>query len=196
LKPQTTVQILRCLALGGYTATVEVGELRIQGARPLAGPLPASIKANRDEIVAFLAYRCGGVWPPARDSEFYEMKEGRGVSTAEGRTGTPTWRPSEAIAGPAGTRPCGFAGVRREVNISQQGRPPGAAPTRALRGIHHGAEHPPARPVSAPKSEQNGEPKTGEHPFLMARKTRVVSLPAIPPSVKTIFTKSGRPGLI
>jgi len=165
LKPQTTVQILRCLALGGYTATVEVGELRIQGARPLAGPLPASIKANRDEIVAFLAYRCGGVWPPARDSEFYEMKEGRGVSTAEGRTGTPTWRPSEAIAGPAGTRPCGFAGVRREVNISQQGRPPGAAPTRALRGIHHGAEHPLLGRYPPLKANKTANPRRANIPF-------------------------------
>jgi hypothetical protein len=29
-------------------------------------------------------------------------------------TRSPTWRPSEAIAGPAETRPCAFVGVRRE----------------------------------------------------------------------------------
>ncbi len=64
--PQTTVQVLRCLSLGGYAATVEGGKLRVRGSQPLAGPLPASIKARRDELVAFLEEWCGGVWPPAR----------------------------------------------------------------------------------------------------------------------------------
>ncbi len=66
--PQTTVQILRCLTLGGYTAAVEDGELRIQGPQPLAGPLPSSIKARREEIIAYLSEQCGGVWPPAPGS--------------------------------------------------------------------------------------------------------------------------------
>ena len=52
--PQTTIQILRCLSLGTYTARVEGDELRIRGPQPLAGPVPASIKANRDELIAFL----------------------------------------------------------------------------------------------------------------------------------------------
>ena len=51
LKPQTTQQILRCLSLGRYTASVEDGELRIRGPQPLAGPLPASIKTRRDELI-------------------------------------------------------------------------------------------------------------------------------------------------
>jgi len=50
LTPQTTKQILCCLVLGRYTACVEGGELRISGPQPLAGPLPASIKARRDEL--------------------------------------------------------------------------------------------------------------------------------------------------
>jgi len=71
LKPQTTKQILCCLVLGGYKARVEGGELRIRGPQPLAGPLPASIKARRDELVAFLNEYCGGAWPPAPGSDFY-----------------------------------------------------------------------------------------------------------------------------
>ncbi|MBA2715245.1 MAG: hypothetical protein H0U55_17060, partial [Rubrobacteraceae bacterium] len=70
MKPQTTKQILRCFTLGRYTAAVEEGELKIRGPQPLAGPLPASIKARRDEIVDFLVECCGGVWPPAEGSEF------------------------------------------------------------------------------------------------------------------------------
>ncbi len=62
---QTTTQILRCLTLGRYTATVEGGELKIRGPQPLAGSLPSSIEARRDELIAFLEERCGGVWPPA-----------------------------------------------------------------------------------------------------------------------------------
>jgi hypothetical protein len=66
--PQTTIQILRCLTLGRYTATVEDDELKIRGPRPLAGPLPATLrdKANRDELIAFLEEWAGAVWPPAR----------------------------------------------------------------------------------------------------------------------------------
>ncbi len=75
--PQTTAQILRCLSLGGYAATVEGGKLRVRGSQPLAGPLPASVEARRDELVAFLAEWCGGVWPPAREpvSGLRELEE-------------------------------------------------------------------------------------------------------------------------
>ena len=67
MKPQTTIQILRCLTLGRYTARVVEGRLETEGPQPLAGPLPASIKARRDELVAFLEEWCGGEWPPARE---------------------------------------------------------------------------------------------------------------------------------
>ena len=73
--PQTILQILRCLTLGRYTATVEDGELRIRGPQPLAGPLPASIKANRDELIAFLNEWADGVWPPAPGSGLREVEE-------------------------------------------------------------------------------------------------------------------------
>ena len=65
--PQTPTQILRCLTLGRYTAAVEgnPSELKIRGPQLLAGPLPASIEARRDELVAFLEEWCGGTWPPA-----------------------------------------------------------------------------------------------------------------------------------
>lgn len=75
MKHQTTVQIIRCFNLGGYTATVEAGELKVRGPQPLAGPLPASIKARREKIIDFLEGCCGGVWPPAKDSEFYTKSE-------------------------------------------------------------------------------------------------------------------------
>jgi hypothetical protein len=68
LKPQTTIQILRCLTLGRYTVRVTDGELRIKGPQPLAGPLPASIKARRDELIWFLDEWAAGVWPPAPGS--------------------------------------------------------------------------------------------------------------------------------
>ena len=68
MKPQTIKQILCGLVLGRYTACVEGGELRISGPQPLAGPLPASIKARRDELAAFLNEHCGGAWPPAPGS--------------------------------------------------------------------------------------------------------------------------------
>ena len=84
MKPQTPVQILRCLTLGRYTATAEGGELRIRGPQPLAGPLPASIKANRDELIAFLNEWADGVWPPAPGSGLREVDQrlGCGLSTA------------------------------------------------------------------------------------------------------------------
>jgi len=71
LKPQTTAQVLHCFSLGRYTARVVDGELEIQGPQPLAGPLPASIKARRDELAAVLNEHCGGAWPPAPGSDFY-----------------------------------------------------------------------------------------------------------------------------
>jgi hypothetical protein len=73
--PQTTAQVLRCLTLGRYTATVEGGELRIRGPQPPAGPLPASIKANRDELIAFLNEWADGVWLPAPGSGLREAEE-------------------------------------------------------------------------------------------------------------------------
>ena len=74
MKPQTTIHILRCLTLGRYTVRVEGGELRIRGPQPLAGPLPASIKARRDELVDFLNEWGGGEWPPARGSWLREVE--------------------------------------------------------------------------------------------------------------------------
>jgi hypothetical protein len=74
LKPQTTIQILRCFTLGGYEARVEGGELRIRGPQPLAGPLPASIKARRDELIAFLEEWANGAWPPATRSGLREAE--------------------------------------------------------------------------------------------------------------------------
>lgn len=67
MSPQTTAQVLRCFSLGGYTASVVEGELVVRGPQPLAGPLPLSIKARREEFVAFLGEWCGGVWPPAKE---------------------------------------------------------------------------------------------------------------------------------
>jgi hypothetical protein len=74
---QTTAQILRCFTLGRYTAKVEGNELTVYGPQPLAGPLPASIKANRDELVAFLKEWADGVWPPAPRSELRKVQESR-----------------------------------------------------------------------------------------------------------------------
>jgi hypothetical protein len=68
LKEQTSIQILRCLTLGRYTAAVEDGELCIRGPQPLAGALPANIRARRDELVDFLNRHAGGTWPPQRGS--------------------------------------------------------------------------------------------------------------------------------
>jgi hypothetical protein len=38
----------------GYNATTKLDRKCVRGPQPLAGPLPASIKANRDELIAFL----------------------------------------------------------------------------------------------------------------------------------------------
>jgi hypothetical protein len=62
---EIAAQIFRCLALGGYSATAGGGGPRIRGPRPLAGPLPPSIEAGRDEPVGFLNGWAGGAWPPA-----------------------------------------------------------------------------------------------------------------------------------
>ena len=63
MKPQTPIQILRCLSLGGYTVHVAEGKLAIQGPQPLAGPLRENVKANRDHLVALVGEWCGGEWP-------------------------------------------------------------------------------------------------------------------------------------
>jgi hypothetical protein len=89
LNGQTRTQVLGCLTLGRYrAAVVDDGYSEIQGPRPLAGPLPASIKARRNEIVDFLEDRCGGVWPLARDSEFYGLRDKRERGRSSPRDGT------------------------------------------------------------------------------------------------------------
>jgi hypothetical protein len=82
--PQTPAQILRCFTLGGYTASLEDGHLQIRGPQPLAGPLPASIKAQRDELIAFLEEWADGAWPPAPGSGLREAERvlGGGLAVA------------------------------------------------------------------------------------------------------------------
>ena len=75
LRPQTGAQILRCFNLGGYTARVVDGGVQVRGPQPLAGPLPASIRARREELVGFLNEWCGGEWPPAPGSEIARIQE-------------------------------------------------------------------------------------------------------------------------
>jgi hypothetical protein len=82
VKPQSTVQILRCFTLGRYAARVVDGRLETEGPQPLVGPLPASIKANRDELIAFLNEWAGGVWPPAPGSELRKVQESRDCGLA------------------------------------------------------------------------------------------------------------------
>jgi hypothetical protein len=82
LKPQTVPQILRCLTLGRYAARVQDGQLRIQGPQPLAGPLPGSIRARRDELVEFLVEYGDGVWPPASGSRLRTIEEASGCGLA------------------------------------------------------------------------------------------------------------------
>ncbi len=82
MKPQTTIQILRCFILGRYKARVVDGRLETEGPQPLAGPLPASIKARRDELVAFLNEWGGGVWPPAPGSRLREAEDLLGCDLA------------------------------------------------------------------------------------------------------------------
>jgi hypothetical protein len=81
-KPQTTIQIFRCLTLGKYTARVVDGKLRIEGPQPLAGPLPASIKARRDELIWLLDEWADGVWPPAPGSGLREVERILGCGPA------------------------------------------------------------------------------------------------------------------
>ena len=83
-KPQTVPQILRCFMLGRYTARVVDGRLETEGPQPLAGPLPASIKARRDELVDFLNEWGDGVWPPAPGSGLREAQQivGGGLGAA------------------------------------------------------------------------------------------------------------------
>jgi hypothetical protein len=84
VKAQTVPQILRCFALGGYTACVVDGRLHTSGPQPVAGPLPASIKARREELVGFLDEWCDGAWPPAPGSGLREVEQllGCGLGTA------------------------------------------------------------------------------------------------------------------
>jgi len=89
MRTQSTIQILRCLTLGRYTARVVDGELRIRGPQPLAGPLPASIRVRRDELIDFLSECCGGVWPPAPDSDAYNVLRERRKSQRK-----LPWRPA------------------------------------------------------------------------------------------------------
>jgi len=94
VKLQTTIQILRCLTLGSYTARVVGGRLETEGPQPLAGPLPASIKANRDELIAFLNEWAGGVWPPAPGSDLREAERllDCGLGTALDAVEATQWR--------------------------------------------------------------------------------------------------------
>jgi hypothetical protein len=82
VKPQTVPQILRCLTLGGYSARVVGGTLQTSGPQPLAGPLPASIKARRDELIDFLNEWADGVWPPAPGSGLREAQQTLGCGLA------------------------------------------------------------------------------------------------------------------
>jgi hypothetical protein len=74
-KPQTAIQILRCFTLGGYSANAVDGWLETEGPQPLAGPLPDSIRARRDELVAFLEEWGDGAWPPKPGSGLREVEE-------------------------------------------------------------------------------------------------------------------------
>jgi len=51
------------------------GRLETEGPQPLAGPLPASIEARRDELIAFLEEWGAGAWPPAEGSSLREVEE-------------------------------------------------------------------------------------------------------------------------
>jgi hypothetical protein len=75
MKPQTIPQILRCLTLGRYTTAIEDGRLRLQGPQRMAGPLPGSIKANREELIEFLNEWADGVWPPPAGSGLRDLQE-------------------------------------------------------------------------------------------------------------------------
>jgi hypothetical protein len=81
-KAQTVPQILRCFTLGRYTARVVDGRLETEGPQPLAGPLPASIKARREELIWFLNEWADGVWPPAPGSGLREAQRILGCGLA------------------------------------------------------------------------------------------------------------------
>jgi len=51
------------------------GRLETEGPQPLAGPLPVSIRANRDELIAFLNEWADGAWPPAPGSGLREVEQ-------------------------------------------------------------------------------------------------------------------------
>jgi hypothetical protein len=82
VKPQTTIQILRCFTLGRYTVRVVDGQLETKGPQPLASPLPASIKARREELIEFLNEWGDGVWPPSPGSKLREEEEDLGCGLA------------------------------------------------------------------------------------------------------------------
>jgi hypothetical protein len=110
MRPQTTIQILRCFTLGGYTAWIEDGGLRTKGPQPLAGPLPASIKARRDELVDFLTEHCGGTWPPEGGSNL-------GGALAGTRIHIPTWRKAGLLAYDHKGWPLGVAYIGRRFTM-------------------------------------------------------------------------------
>ncbi len=68
------MQVLNCFSLGSYKAIVVKGRLKVRGPLPMAGKLPGGVRGNRDEIVQFLEEHCGGVWPPAEDSKFFDQE--------------------------------------------------------------------------------------------------------------------------
>jgi hypothetical protein len=82
VKPQTVPQILRCLTLGRHAARVVEGRLETRGPLPLAGPLPDSIRARRDELVEFLVEYGDGAWPPASGSKLRTIEESSGCGLA------------------------------------------------------------------------------------------------------------------
>lgn len=84
---QTVIQILRCLTLGSYTARVVDGStsearIEVEGPQPLAGPLPASIRERRRELVEFLTEWAGGAWPPTPGSGLREVQQFLGCGLA------------------------------------------------------------------------------------------------------------------
>ena len=59
----------------GYNVTTKPARKYVRGPQRLAGPLPASIKANRDELIAFLNEWADGVWSPAPRSGLREAQQ-------------------------------------------------------------------------------------------------------------------------
>ena len=68
----------------GYNVTTKPARKYVRGPQRLAGPLPASIKANRDELIAFLNEWADGIWPPAPGSGLREAQQivGGGLGAA------------------------------------------------------------------------------------------------------------------